>query len=161
MHLPVEMRPASQTVGLSVERQRERGVRGSTGNWGVPSPPFFSRVSHPILSPPTLSTQRAQLRSPSPHQLAPVIPHFLLNATPLALSLLTSQHPLQGNGKAAHRTGKNSDSSTTFNTWKKKKRGEVELTGGCALRIKRGLWQVCGDWHLSVWIYTPQRWRII
>lgn len=32
VHLPVEMRPAPQTAGLSVERQRERGVRGSTGN---------------------------------------------------------------------------------------------------------------------------------
>lgn len=32
VHLPVEMRPAPQTAGLSIERQRERGVRGSTGN---------------------------------------------------------------------------------------------------------------------------------
>ncbi|CAB1460732.1 unnamed protein product [Pleuronectes platessa] len=83
VHLPVEMGPASQTVGLSIERQRESGVRGSTG---LLTPSFH-----------TLSTQRAQLRSPSPHQLAPVIPHFLLNATPSALSLLTSQHPLRGN----------------------------------------------------------------
>lgn len=32
VHLPVEMCPAPQTAGLSVERQREREVRGSTGN---------------------------------------------------------------------------------------------------------------------------------
>lgn len=32
VHLPVEMCPASQTVGLSMERQREREVRGNTGN---------------------------------------------------------------------------------------------------------------------------------
>lgn len=88
---------------------RDRGREGSEGTQVIevsPPLPFFSRASHPILPPPpALSTQQAQLRSPSPHQLAPVIPHFLLNATPSALSLLTSQHPLWGNGKAVHKTG--------------------------------------------------------
>lgn len=123
--------PLRQRFCLWRDRGRERGVRGSTGNWGVPSPPFFfSRVSHPTLSPclspstspPTLSTQRAQLCSPSPHQLAPVIPHFLLNATPSALSLLTSQQPLQGNGKGCTQNwgGGDLNSSTSLTLCKKK-----------------------------------------
>lgn len=93
-------------------RDRARGA-GSEGTQvievsppSLPVPPTPSAWSpHPTPPPTALSAQRAQLRSPSPHQLAPVIPHFLLNATPLALSLLTSQHPLRGNGEAARKTG--------------------------------------------------------
>lgn len=104
VHLPVETWPASQTA---VERQRGRvGVRGSTGNWGVPSPPFYSRVSHPTLSPCRTPSPRLHpictagtIMLPSTLPAGPMIPHFLLNATPSALSILTSQHPLQGNGK--------------------------------------------------------------
>lgn len=87
---------------------RDRGREGSAGAQVIevsPPLPFFfffllfqGFVPHPFAPSPALSTQRAQLRSPSPRQLAPMIPHFLLNATPSALSLLTSQHPLWGNG---------------------------------------------------------------
>lgn len=105
--------PPLRQLGSSAERQRER--EGSEGTQVIEvSPPlllffflFFFQGFSPHRPPPRpIHTQRAQLRSPSPHQLAPVIPHFLLNATPLALSLLTSQHPLRGNGGEAARKKK-------------------------------------------------------
>lgn len=55
-----------------------------------------------------------------------MIPHFLLNATPLALSLLTSQHPLRGNGEAARRTGEGERG-------KKKKKKKKELAPALVL----------------------------
>lgn len=162
MHLPVERSPASPTAGAAPTRDRARGA-GSEGTQVIEvSPPSLhpsARSPPPTSSspPPTaLSTQRAQLRSPSPHQLAPVIPHFLLNATPPALSLLTSQHPLRGNGEAARKTGEGErgkkkkekkertrPGSRTFSATKKKKKKKrrkktraVELNARLMFRIE-------------------------
>lgn len=131
VHLPVEMRPAPQTAGLYVERQRERGVSGSTGNWGVPSPPVFFIFFIPGFCAPsfrplscpihTAGTITLPITPPAgPHDPALLTKRYSIGPLPLNLSA-----PALGEWLAAHKTeGWEKRSETipllsTFKCWKK------------------------------------------